>query len=439
MIFWLLALMLVAAVGAMASRPLWTNAPPAPSRAAHDVAMYRNQLSEVERDLARGALNAEEAEGARREIARRLLAADAALEREGPIGAAPERIAKTSLLAFFAPVLVACVVVYLILGDPSAPGQPLALRDIDAERKSTQLTQDAAEARAAPAIAAARSNAPPAILEGAESAEKTAALITRMEAALAERPNDVQGRLLLARAFLRLDRPEKAWPLFARVIAIQGDDAEPGLLAAMGEAMMRAANGYVSQEAEAALRRAPAEPVSQYLIGVAEAQRGEMREAMERWARLYVAAPQAPFASAVMLQIRTAAESLGLDADAIEARLKIAAGGGPRRSADPSAGGDPSAGAGAPGPTSEDVEAAGDLSAEDRAAMIEGMVAGLAERLKDEPKDLDGWLRLLRAYGVLGRREAAETAFADARAAFADDEAALARLADAARAAGVQP
>jgi cytochrome c-type biogenesis protein CcmH len=66
------------------------------------------------------------------------------------------------------------------------------------------------------------------------------------------------------------------------------------------------------------------------------------------------------------------------------------------------------------------------------------MVAGLAARLAQNPKDLNGWLMLIRSYGVQGKREQAHQAWADARAAFAGDDAALEALADQARQAEIE-
>ena len=72
------------------------------------------------------------------------------------------------------------------------------------------------------------------------------------------------------------------------------------------------------------------------------------------------------------------------------------------------------------GPSAEDVAAAEEMSAEDRAAFIQSMVQRLADRLKDEPDDLDGWLQLGRAYSVLGNVEGAKDAYKNAAALSVD-------------------
>jgi cytochrome c-type biogenesis protein CcmH len=80
-------------------------------------------------------------------------------------------------------------------------------------------------------------------------------------------------------------------------------------------------------------------------------------------------------------------------------------------------GGEPS-----PGPSAADVAAAAEMPADQQAAMIEGMVSGLAERLKKEPDDVEGWLRLIRSYAVLGRSDDAAKAAHSALAGVSDAE-----------------
>ena len=72
--------------------------------------------------------------------------------------------------------------------------------------------------------------------------------------------------------------------------------------------------------------------------------------------------------------------------------------------------------------------AARDMSETDRNAMIRGMVDRLAARLKQNGGDVEGWLRLVRAYLVMGEREKAASARADARQAVANDAERLRQL-----------
>lgn len=407
-LFWLIAAALIGASLAFASRPLWRRRDAAPSTAAHEVSVYKSQLSEIERDLERGALSAEEAEGARREIARRLLAADAAMEQERAFEPAPPEKARTALLTL-APLMVgAALLIYALIGAPGREDVPFAARDLAAERSAALLTQAAAQARAQQAALPA---------PAAPDAE-SAALIQRMRAVLEQRPDDPQGRILLGRALLRLQRADEAWPLLARAAELLGEAAPEQLYAQLGEAMMLAAGGYVSREAEQAFARAPRHSISRYMLGVADAQRGDNRRALERWTSLYVEQRDAPFAPALLNQIRNSATFLELDVDKLMAGL-----GAPEAPAAPE-----------PGPDADQLAAAAEMSPEEQQEMIEGMVSGLADRLREDPNDLAGWLRLVQAYGVLGRRDEAAAALATARDAFAADEAALAQLAAAERA-----
>ncbi len=80
------------------------------------------------------------------------------------------------------------------------------------------------------------------------------------------------------------------------------------------------------------------------------------------------------------------------------------------------------------GPTAADVAAAAKLDPKQREQMIAQMVDGLAQRLKSNGKDLPGWLRLLNAYAVLGRKDDARAALVEARRNFDGDTGALSEL-----------
>ena len=90
------------------------------------------------------------------------------------------------------------------------------------------------------------------------------------------------------------------------------------------------------------------------------------------------------------------------------------------------------------GPSAEDVAAANSMSEKDRDDMIRGMVARLANRLKDNGSDVEGWQRLLRAYMVLGERDKAQAAAVDAKRALASDPDKLRRIEDMLRSLGLE-
>ncbi|GIX12907.1 MAG: c-type cytochrome biogenesis protein CcmI [Paracoccaceae bacterium] len=372
-------------------------------RAAHDRQIYRDQLAEIDRDLARGVLDAAEAEAARAEVARRLLAADAAAARESGPAATPPR------LRWFAAGLVAVAVaggttgLYLWRGAPTLPDAPLA------ERRAARPTQAEHEARLAEA---GIDPAPPARGEDVRLAE----LVGQLREVLAGRPQDIRGHRLLVGALARLGHYAEAHRVQAHVLELLGDSATAGDHADHAELMILAARGYVSPEAEAALARAlerdPALKPARYYAGLALAQQGRAEEAFSLWSALLAEGPEdAPWIAPIREQIGALAAALG------------------RTPPPPATPG--------PGPSAEDVAAAAQMSPEARQEMIRGMVEGLAERLSREGGPAADWARLIRALGVLGERERAGKVWAEARTAFADRPDDLALLRAAADAAGL--
>lgn len=216
------------------------------------------------------------------------------------------------------------------------------------------------------------------------------ALVLRVEEHLKSDPQDLRGWEVLAPAYIRQRKFAEAAAAWSRAIALGGESA--GRLAARGEAEVLAAGGVVAAAARADFAKAaaldPAEPRAQYYLGVAEIEDGRKDAAARRWKSLLASAPKdAPWRPGIVAELA-----------ALE-----------RPEAAP-------------------------MQPEDQQKMIEGMVEGLAARLDRAPGDLQGWLRLVRAYGVLGRRADADAALARARMAFAGDRAALTRLDEAEKA-----
>lgn len=379
--------------------PLARRRTPAAPRQAYDLAVFVQQLAEVDRDEARGLIDGSEAEAARVELKRRILGtAEAAPSREPAIAAdatppdpRPRRTIWTAVpVALLVPLMA--VAVYLAVGQPGSPDRPLAAR----------LAQgDLAERSASPS-------------EDRASLEQTAEQLQRF---LAQRPDEAEGWLLLGRARLTLDQPMEAIAALQRAYTLAPDRSD--IAGALGEAIVLAADGEVTDAARevlsAALAVDPRNVQARYYLALGEAQRGEIRQAVQGWVDLLALSPaDAPWLGQVEAQIGEAAAELGLDRAALQPTAEVLA---LARQAAPSADrGRPSdpveAGAGSAGPSRSEVEAAAGLSAAEREQMIRGMVARLAERLQAHPDDRDGWLRLARAYDVLGEPDKA----ADARA-----------------------
>lgn len=368
--------------------PLWRRTEGDQPRSAFDAQVYRDQLSEVELDADRGRITPDQAASARTEIARRLLAAtadDSATSGEaGRLtasgAAASTRAARRGISVFVAlAVPIATFGVYLIIGSPHLPARPAA--EVKAELGTP-------------------SN--PAQADGT-------ALITRLGERLKERPNDLRGWTLYAQSLAQTGRYDEAVAAYSRVTSLAPRDAE--LMSRMAETQILAAQGSVTPAARASLQATlaldPAEPRARYYLGLAESQAGKDAEALRIWIALEAdSAPNAPWRAILAERIDKLAARGALSPDQLAARRKAAAAASEKTAA--------SADRTAPqprGPTAADVKAAQSMPEEDRMAMIRGMVEGLAERLKDNPDDIEGWQRLARSYNVLGEVEKAREAY----------------------------
>lgn len=332
-----------------------------------DLAVYRDQLAEIERDRDSGRLQSDQAEAARTEVARRMLAADAAraVEDRAAADGTGRRRAAAVMALLLVPLFGAGL--YAYLGTPGLPGAPLS------------------ERLAAPA-----------------DRNDVAILVRKVEEHLARNPNDGTGYEVLAPIYLRLGRLDDAARAYAQVIRVLGPTALR--YSALGEVLVMEANGIVTADALKAFQDAvkldPTEPRATYFLGVAAEQDGRDAEAAAIWSAMLARAPQdAPY--------------LPLLKQALE-RVRGATG---AEGAAP-----------APGPTAADVANAAGMSADDRSAMIRGMVQRLEDRLAAAPDDLDGWLRLARAFTVLGEADKARGALGAARTAFSGNAEALARI-----------
>jgi cytochrome c-type biogenesis protein CcmH len=350
MLWFVLVLMTAAAIFAV----LWPLARRTPLRTGSDVAVYRDQLDEVERDRATGLIGEREAEAARVEVSRRLIAAADADAPAPRVDGRRWRRAVALVALLVLPLGAASL--YLKLGSPGMSGE-------------TQL---------------ARTEMP-------DDQRPITELVARVEAHLEEQPDDGRGWNVLGPVYMRLGRYDDAVRARRNVLRLLGSTAERE--ADLGEALTGQANGIVTADAKQAFDRAlrldPDDFRARYFEGLAAEQDGRPKEAAETWRKLLAGAPKdANWASFVR-------DSL--------ARV------------------DPKAAAALPGPSAGDIAAASELTPQQRTAMVEGMVSRLADRLKQDGTDADGWVRLVRAYMVLGDKDRARAAADDARRALARD------------------
>jgi cytochrome c-type biogenesis protein CcmH len=348
-LWFVFALMTAAAVFAV----LWPLARGArPQRQGTEATVYKDQLAEIDRDVAAGLIGSPEAEAARVEISRRLLAA-ADAERDVPVSSnVPLRRAVAVIALVGLPMLA--LAFYLPLGSPKLPDFPLA----------------------------ERARAP-------DASQPLDNLVAQVEAHLEKNPTDGRGWSVLAPVLAKLGRFDDAARAYRNAITYSGDSA--ARRADLGEAIMAAAGGVVTAEAKAEFERAVAlnadEVKASYFLGLAAEQDGRKPEAASIWRGMLAKAPSdapwRPLVSAALARV----------------------GGAP----------------GAPVLSDDTVTAAKDMNEADRSAMIRGMVDRLATRLKQNGDDVEGWLRLVRAYMVMGDRDKAKTALGEARQAVAND------------------
>lgn len=247
-------------------------------RTARDagVAVYTDQLAEIDRDVARGVLSEADADAARIEVSRRLLAAADSGDEE-----TISRPALRSRPALWAVVLVLPLLAlgfYLPFGSPGLPGQPYF------ERLQQPLDQLPVEG-----------------------------LVARLEQRLKEVPDDARGWRLIAPVYLQLGRYEEAINAFGRIMQIEGRDADA--LAGLGEALTLSGDGMVPPPArrafEAALEVDPTHPRARFYLGLSQAQAGRFAEALAIWQALLADAPEnAPWRPAVEQQVRAVRQRL---------------------------------------------------------------------------------------------------------------------------------
>ncbi len=407
MVFWSVAALLAVAVCALMVLALLRARDRDAAAAAYDLDIYRDQLKEVERDLARGTVTADEAERVRLEVSRRILEADRAAQGATEVSFAPRTASITTAVLIGAVVVGGALAIYAQLGAPGYPDLPLKSRLSAAEElRANRPDQDQAE------IAnGADLPAPPGVEPQVQE------LMEKLRAATTRNPDDLRGQMLLTRYEARLGDFAAARRAQARVIALKGDAATGADHADLADLMILAAGGYVSPQAEAALHKALAEDprngAARYYLAQMHIQTGRPDLGFDIWrALLAESRPQAPWVAPIRAQIEDVARLAGV-------RFQLPP--------------DPAL----PGPSAGDMAAAAEMSDEDRQNMIRGMVEGLGERLATSGGTPQEWARLIGALGVLGEGERAAKIWAEAQATFAASEDALATIRAAAVQAGV--
>ena len=247
--------------------------------------------------------------------------------------------------------------------------------------------------------------------------------IAQLEARLQREPNDPAGWRMLGWSHFETGDLMRSAAAYRRAAGIEPGNAENW--SSLGEALQTASTD-VSPEAAAAFQRAlkldRTDPRARYFLAVQKDLQGQHEPAIADWiALLRDTPPGAPWEADLRRTILQVAQKHGID---VSDRMPAAA----QASA---------ATAAIPGPTPEQLAAASSIPPGQQSEMVKGMVDRLANRLKREPRDADGWMRLMRARLVLGETEAAREAHRSGLAAFRDDPSAKAKLDRAARDLGV--
>jgi cytochrome c-type biogenesis protein CcmH len=356
MTLWLVLLLMTAVALVALGLPFVFGGQNAPS--GHEVAVYKDQLVEIDRDLETGLIGPADAGAARVEVSRRLLSASSApdlLQQTQFVRtrAKAHRLSALVISAALLPIFAGGM--YLRLGSPGAAS---------AEKIVDQPTTSPDDA-------------------------KINAMLAEVESHLKDNPSDGQGWETLAPIYMHMGRYDEAARAWRNAIANLGDSVARE--ESLGEALFAAADGVVTDEARRAFNQALSidhdSVDARFYIGLAAKQGGRPDEAAKIWRELIATAP--PDAD----WVDTIRDALAqLEQPSIATTDRVAS------------------------------------SETQQAAMIKSMVEGLSERLKADGGDPDGWLRLVRSYNVLGERDKAQTALADARRALASDPGKLARF-----------
>lgn len=371
MLFWIIVAALTAGVGIVLLNPLMRKSPAAVDDRVGEQAVYRDQLKELDRDLAGGLISPDQAGYARAEIGRRLLAVSDAARKSGPARKGTHWLAQSFVIVAL-PAIGLCL--YLTLGHPGVPSMPLAARL-------------------------------------ANPGGDMSILVAQAERHLAKDPDDGKGWDVLAPVYLSMMRPADSELAYRNAIRLLGPT--PDRLDGLAEALMTLSGGVVTDDArqnlEQALKLQPENPRARFYLALALEQDGKKQQAQAAFTALKQSSPPgAPWLSAVDEHI-----ALNGGAPAPQAPQSAAAA--------PAADTPPADALG--GPTAADVAASQDMAPADRQQMIRGMVDGLDAKLKTDPHNLPGWMRLIRSYTVLNEPAKAKDALTAGLAVFPADSA----------------
>lgn len=372
MLFWIVVAIMIGCALGIAILPLLRrqgiSVSPVETVFDRDIAVFKDQLAEIERDLKRGVLNESDADSARAEVSRRLIEVSKKAENDYLTKTSDKnRNLYRNAALIFASISVPAIaaLMYLNTGSPNLSDQPLLAR-LDSQQ---QGSPDA----------------------------KVLDLVERVESHLSANPDDDQGWEVLAPVYQRLGRYDDAVRAFENMVRLRGETE--GRLSDLGEVIVLSQDGMVTERAEILFERATALDAAairpRFFLALGLNQESKFADAAAAWEELLDdATPQSAWVPGALDQLNMARNELGLP----PAELDNAA------------------------------AAIMNLGQQEQQEMISTMVEGLAERLEEDPENLADWLRLIRSYAVLGQADNAATALKKAHSVFEADQGALTEL-----------
>jgi cytochrome c-type biogenesis protein CcmH len=413
MTLWLVLTIMTSVAAVLVSAPFIRRFDRPRSASDSDIAVYRDQLKEVESELQQGLIDDAQAETARIEIKRRALAADRLEQGELPMLSREER--NFAIVAVTGIVVLGSVGLYAVTGSPDLPSvrgsgadpragstfarENGALENLDAAMRSP--INESRQSRL-------QTNLPP-----------VEEMIKRLATRLLQNPSDFEGWRTLGWSYASIGHFSEAGEAYTKAIELRPGDAE--IMSARIEVLVKSTDGTVGPEArnaiEETLKLSPKNARARFFNALAKEQDGDKASALADWTELLKEANSDESLTADLKnKISELGRERGDDATRPAAAKPDAAGGlldalkapkGPQIER---------------GPSAQDVRAAEAMMPADRSAMIQGMVDGLASRLEQSPRDPDGWIKLIRSRVVLGETELAKKALARGLEVFADDK-----------------
>ena len=391
MLFWGIAGLLTLICVILVIWPLLRQKKVLETNVDYNLKVYKDQLSEVDKDFQLGRVDSKELNAIKTEIQRRILTENVEVNQQNQ----SKKFTPTTYVIFtlVASFLIPSVTIgiYANFGSPGHPDVPLSKRaDLQTPKTVEKITS-----------------------QGKEPNEQHAGIdnmITNLQEKLKVNPDDLQNWELLGRTLLIRKQYEAASDSLRQGVSIFPSSLE--LRATYAEALVLAAQGRISREAlkqfKIVSKSIPKDPRVRYYLGLADYQQEKIELALQKWTTLLDETPQnAPWRKMLTSRIDQATKDLGIKTSKPTQKLasKQKSTASSVNAAKPSI-----LKEGFQGPTSEDIRAAQTLSKNDRQEMINNMVEGLAAKLKNNPDDLDGWLRLSRSYKVLGKLEKSKQA-----------------------------